>query len=97
MSNGFEPLFDRLLYVRHLSLMRPAIPVGEDPIKCWVAFFFTLDQTGAIVYSTDQKPTYRPKMSGRFYLTYFKPKFQFFRFTVCLLSMARGTKIVQFG
>ena len=64
MSNGFEPLFDRLLYVRHLSFMRPAIPVAEDPIKCWVAFYFTLDRTGTIVYSTDQKPAFRPKISG---------------------------------
>lgn len=69
MSNGFEPLFDRMLYVRHLSFMRPAIPVAEDPIKCWVAFYFTLDRTGTIVYSTDQiQPSVRRFRVGFFEL-----------------------------
>ena len=68
MVSGFEPLFDRLVYIRHMSLVRPAIPVAVDPIKCWVAFYFTLDKENTIVYSTDQKPDYRPKMSGNVYL-----------------------------
>ena len=96
MNTGFEPLFDRLIYIRHLCLgmfhfrwlkslniccfglflhfppsklkrftVRPAIPVAEDPMKCWVSFYFTLDQRGEIVYSTDQKPSYQPTVSGK--------------------------------
>lgn len=69
MVTGFEPLFDRLVYIRHLSLVRPAIPVAVDPIKCWVAFYFTLDKEKTIVYSTDQKPDYRPKLTGNIQLS----------------------------
>lgn len=64
MVSGFEPLFDRLVYIRYMSLVRPAVPVAVDPIKCWVAFYFALDKENTIVYSTDQKPDYRPNLTG---------------------------------
>ena len=65
MVCGFEPLFDRLVYIRHMEFVRPAVPVPTEPRKCWVAFYFTLDKDRTIVYSTDQKPDYRPKLTGK--------------------------------
>ena len=67
MVCGFEPLFDRLLYIRHLAMMRPAIPVPIDPIKCWISFYFTLNKQQEVIYSTDKKPTYRANPEGTIY------------------------------
>ena len=64
MVSGFEPLFENLVYIRHLSLVRPAVPVATEPIHCWSSFYFTIDQNNDVVYSTDIKPAYTPKLTG---------------------------------
>ena len=66
LNCGFEPLFDRLIYIRHLAFVRPAIPEYVDPLLCLYSFYFTLDQNGQVIYATDQKPEYQPKVAGKF-------------------------------
>ena len=96
----FQPLFDKLLYIRHLSLVRPAIPVAVNPRLCWVAFYFTLDRNGQVVYSTDQQPDYKPEPSGKFLVQVYVMKNDFITFRsridVCLLSMVNSSCLVQF-
>ena len=64
LVTGFEPLFDRLVYIRHLAMVRPAVPVPIDPMHCWVAFYFTLNDKHEVVYATDIKPNHRTTVSG---------------------------------
>ena len=64
MVTGFEPLFDRLVYIRHLGMMRPAIPEPVDPIKCWLSIYFVLNSDNEVVYATDIKPTHRTTPDG---------------------------------
>ena len=66
LNCGFEPLFDRLIYIRQLAFVRPAIPEYVDPLLCLYSFYYTLDRNGQVVYATDQKPDYRPKVIGKF-------------------------------
>ena len=68
MVCGFEPLFHRLVYIRHLSLVRPAVSEPINPMHCLLSFYYT-DFAGRVVFSTDKKPSYNPTLNGK--ITYF--------------------------
>ena len=69
MLCGFQPLFDRLLYIRHLAFCRPAISEPVDPILCWNSFYFAISN-GQVVYATDKKPSVKPTVSGMWIFVY---------------------------
>ena len=71
MTTGFQPLFDKLVHIRYLALVRPAIPEYVDPIKCWYSFYYTLNSSMEVVFSTDKKPGRSPTVSGKFCRTIF--------------------------
>ena len=50
----FQSLDERLVFVRSLALLRPAVSVKIDPLLVYYAFYFTLNQEGKVIYSTDQ-------------------------------------------
>ena len=64
MRCGFEPLWDRLLYIRHMSFVRPAVPVPLSPDWVRTAIYFGLDQENHLIYTTDQTPDFNPMVDG---------------------------------
>ena len=74
MLCGFQPLFDRLLYIRHLAFCRPAISEAVDPIQCWNSFYFAISN-GQVVYATDKKPSDKPTVTGTWILVYSSTSF----------------------
>ena len=67
---GFEPLWDRLLYIRYLSLVRPAVPYHMDPNWLRSAIYCGLNQSQEVIFTTDQQPVFPVSVDGKCILYY---------------------------
>ena len=62
----FQPLDDRLVSIRSLSLVRLAVPVKVDPLLVWHAFYYVCNSEGRVTYSTDQRVGVHATPMGKF-------------------------------
>lgn len=63
---GFQPLWDRLIYIRHMSFVRPAVNYYMNPNWVRSAIYFGLNANRELVYTTDKRPTFNPSADGKF-------------------------------
>ena len=65
---GFQPLWDRLVYIRHMSFVRPAVSYPMDPTWVRNALYFGLNSSQQVVATTDQNLAVVPSIDGKFAL-----------------------------
>ena len=62
---GFEPLWDRLVYIRYLSLVRPAVTYHMDPNWLRSAIYCGLNESQQVIFTTDQQPVFPVNIDGK--------------------------------